>query len=1212
MTELLYIACTIAIAIASGTWLAGYWLALDAPRVKLVSHYLPIIFIHAAALLLILKAIGLRKGLLRATKSLCAISALSLIAFATPLFTSASRYFEALAGTGILLVTVSVGVVLILLLFRNMSDLSQKGVLVLLVAICASVYFWFGLWLFELHPPDGDEPYYLLIAHSIAYDHDIDSTNNFENKDYREYYPYELQPQYRSIEIMGKKYAVPNHNIGLPVLIAPAYWLFGHRGAYALMNLLAALLIANVFLLSSELGASRKHALIGSLLFGFSVPMLNYANQVFPATAAALIVLYAVRRLMRTSYDRKKELLIIVALSFALFMLKLRLSVIAGPLLILSLWQTSKRRVVWLYAGCGMGAVAIGAWLLRDRFVTLRLLTSRLDELFRMGASDFSPIHGILGQMLDQQFGLLVLSPLYLLAIAGVFVLLKSNRPAFFKLLFVAAPYYLVIGSVPWWNASWCPPCRFLIVILPLLGAMLGLGLSRLRTVRQMSVFFFTAAISATFTFLHLLSPVFRYDLANGANRAFWLLNINTHIDLSRFLPSFFRFDLTTPLRVIGEVIALSILFGLLFYRRKKAASQPGDSFETRSIYAAGLGIVAMLFLLAGGCFLDMFSPKSTFELEDEPLSIYDPPSRAFIKTGRRLTPGFPFERDVHIEAGNKLIVIDAMMRNPIWTTVPNIKLELESDEETIPVIDDPVDVELMQKYYRRVFVKGGDYKMRLWLELPGQDIKQVHPDKVANVYVDRVQILSAGGLYQLLYRIYGRLYLPFNKPTGLEYMGHAYLIEPNRKYLGEALLRSFIEAGAWSYASDLYAFRAHDDPLDLSPYSEEARIEIARSELSKGHAENALLVADLVRDDPILSFAARLIEVRAHLLQNDVEAARAVLRRLEEASARPPDLTLQAKYLWAQCLVAKGDESASFNVLRRIAYLKFHDQFDALCNLYSLALKFGDRAEMNRAVEMILKLRTEAVGVAEMKKSEGRQVEGGWVLERNGELESPVNVLSDTLAIRMRVKGKGTFETHVETGLVLDPTTGFARYIMPHIKVQLGDDKVQFVNIPYHDWTNTYIFFDGIEPGAQTLKIEYINDHTFQKDEQNRQFFLSKIWLQSALTFRRGAMNWQMETEEKGLAIFKTEIQPKFPVNRLMITLGELPDGDSATASLLIDGSEICSLDLTPGATGLFECPLDIGPGAYDATLKLKVPADNAASIEEFASGIAIVGFSY
>ena len=106
--------------------------------------------------------------------------------------------------------------------------------------------------------------------------------------------------------------------------------------------------------------------------------------------------------------------------------------------------------------------------------------------------------------------------------------------------------------------------------------------------------------------------------------------------------------------------------------------------------------------------------------------------------------------------------------------------------------------------------------------------------------------------------------------------------------------------------------------------------------------------------------------------------------------------------------------------------------------------------------------------------------------------------------------------------------------------------------------------------------------------------------------------MNWQMETEEKGLAIFKTEIQPKFPVNRLMITLGELPDGDSATASLLIDGSEICSLDLTPGATGLFECPLDIGPGAYDATLKLKVPADSAASIEEFASGIAIVGFSY
>ncbi|PWT88795.1 MAG: hypothetical protein C5B54_10045, partial [Acidobacteria bacterium] len=40
--------------------------------------------------------------------------------------------------------------------------------------------------------PTGDEPHYLITAHSIAVDGDIQLLNNYQEKDYRLFYPGEL------------------------------------------------------------------------------------------------------------------------------------------------------------------------------------------------------------------------------------------------------------------------------------------------------------------------------------------------------------------------------------------------------------------------------------------------------------------------------------------------------------------------------------------------------------------------------------------------------------------------------------------------------------------------------------------------------------------------------------------------------------------------------------------------------------------------------------------------------------------------------------------------------------------------------------------------------------------------------------------------------------------------------------------------------------
>ncbi|MBN2207993.1 MAG: hypothetical protein JW759_01670 [Candidatus Coatesbacteria bacterium] len=1209
MSALLCIIGTVCLAVCTKVVLGGYWLAQDVPRLQIVSRYIPIILIHASVLIAALCSLGLRRRITSAAKMLCSIAAVTFLLFASPLITAVSRLWEALGGVLFLAFIIAVVVVMFIALWRNLSDLSSRRAVAALVILCASSYFWLGLWLSDQHPPDGDEPYYLLIAHSIAHDLDIDPTNNFKSKEYLSYYPYELQPQYRNISIKGREYAVPNHNIGFPLLIALPYRLFGARGAFALMNLLAALLAANVFLMSQELGASRRNALLGALIFGFLVPMVSYANQLFPAMCAALLVVYAFRRLLRCAPGNWRNLVAILATCFLLFMLKIRLSLIIAPVLLLAAWSTTRRRLIWLYAGGGAALVGVVAWLLRDRFVTLQLLTSRLDELWRMGLSDFTPFNGIFGQMLDQQFGLLVLAPVYILAFIGAASLLKKDRSVLLKMLFVAGPYYVMVSAMPWWNASWCPPCRFLIPILPLMGALIGLGLGRISRVAQAAVFYFAAAVSASFTFLHLLSPVFRYDQPNGANRLFWLLHINTYIDFARLLPSFFRTDITTPVKVLLELLVFALLFVVLLRGRRASGSSEDALPRLKHVFAAGLGVAMMVGMLACAAVCDLSIVKSTYELEDEPLSIWDPPSRAYIRGGRRLTPGYPFERDVDIPGGEKLIIVQAMMRNPIWTTVPNIWLELENEVEKLRVIDEPVDLEVMIKYYKRVTLSGGHYRLRLGIEIPGEDMKEIDPDQVANVYVDRIQIIDPDGLEAFLYKVFSYAYRPFSRATSLEYAGHGYVFQPEYRRLGQRLLSAYIGQKMWSEAAELFSYRAETDPLDLSRETPDVLVKLARAALLMGRGDVALKIAAMVPGSTRMTYEAGLIAAEAHLGRDETEQA---LARLGSLSGLPHDRdeAIKAEYLSALCVERQGESLRAFEAFRRAANAPSDVQFEALCHVLHLAEKLGFPDYRARAADKMVELKTEKLTLGDMRKSGGQPADGGWVLERNGTFEAPVNVLSDTLAIGMRVKAKGTFETHIETGLVIDPATGLTRYVFPNIKVTLGDKPPKYLSVPFQEWTNTFVFIEGVEEGQHRLSIEYINDHTFQKDRQNRQFFLESVSLQSAVVAFGEQMTWEILPDDRS-AVLAFDLAPRFPVRSFAMNVGPLASSIPADAKLVVDGVSVRQFALDQDCGGMIEFPMELAAGEHEAVVEVSL-GEGSVSVDDLISAIDIIGFKY
>ena len=97
----------------------------------------------------------------------------------------------------------------------------------------------------------GDEPHYLVIAHSLVADGDLRIENNHQAGDYRSFHPGFLPMHYLTRGVDGVIYSV--HAPGLPTLLAPAYLLGGYRGAIVLLILIAALAATAVFSLAARL-----------------------------------------------------------------------------------------------------------------------------------------------------------------------------------------------------------------------------------------------------------------------------------------------------------------------------------------------------------------------------------------------------------------------------------------------------------------------------------------------------------------------------------------------------------------------------------------------------------------------------------------------------------------------------------------------------------------------------------------------------------------------------------------------------------------------------------------------------------------------------------------------------------------------------------------------------------------------------------------------
>jgi len=414
-----------------------------------------------------------------------------------------------------------------------------------------------------LDPVSGDEPTYLMTTISLLKDGDFNECNNFRQRDEQGFYPpsywqqgvarpqgyqgwpnmtYPLPVQWEQIEPLSRRCistdpatplpadgsqneAYTWHGLGLSILIAPAYALGGRLAVVFFLNLLGALLAANIYLLVRETVNKRWIAILTVATFMLTLPIFPFIYLIFTELPAALLVIYAFRRIRLWQNTGVQTAL--VALSIAsLPWLHYRYIPLAGILTLFYFYMSVRGKpklATWLrhYATLPLVLLVSALGIFGWSYTLFHEFTIKAGYLERNDATD--TILSGLGLFIDQRFGFLTTAPVFLLAGVGLIImgLEKRWRLDLIVILAVAIPYLGLLANFKYWWGIWAPPARYFIAILPLFALPFALGFARISTLLPSLIYKLTyaglLAVSLVQTAAFMFNPQDSFSFAlNG------------------------------------------------------------------------------------------------------------------------------------------------------------------------------------------------------------------------------------------------------------------------------------------------------------------------------------------------------------------------------------------------------------------------------------------------------------------------------------------------------------------------------------------------------------------------------------------------------------------------------------------------------------------------------------------------------------------------
>jgi hypothetical protein len=473
---------------------------------------------------------------------------------------------------------------------------------VLFFALPCTVYLALLPWSSFHRPPDGDEPWYLLITHSLAYDGDAELTNQYENGDWRHFLDRPIAPQPgdpRGPD--GEVYS--RHNELLPLLLAPAYRLAGRTGALVMMAIFTAALAWTSLRLARRYFPVRPGpALLAYALVAFTPPLLLYSYQVWVEIPAALLAAAALDRVLAPGGWGRKKWFGVGAPLMLLPLLKIRLLMLAGPLLLMA----------WLFAGrprkplviLGALLAVLGGGILGYNQIQYGnpLKVHSLQEIAFYDQPLRQYALGLSGFFWDSAFGLFASAPLWLLLLPAGVLLVRHRHPLAAHLAAFALPYLALVAPRSEWYGGWCPPFRYALVTLPLLGVALIPLLARRRAAGARALLAALGALTLALTLLWLVFPGWTYNFADGRTYLLDALSQHFDTDIARLFPSSVRPRTATWVWPLASLL----LVPLWFLPRR-----------TRLRAAASWGLAGLLLAMVAMPVLARRLPTAVVEFED-------------------------------------------------------------------------------------------------------------------------------------------------------------------------------------------------------------------------------------------------------------------------------------------------------------------------------------------------------------------------------------------------------------------------------------------------------------------------------------------------------------------------------------------------------------------------------------------------------------------
>ena len=240
-----------------------------------------------------------------------------------------------------------------------------------------------------------------------------------------------------------------------------------------------------------------------------------------------------------------------------------------------------------------------------------RLTDSKYLMWFLQG---YNPLYGILGGLLDQEYGLFFYTPLYILACVGTGLLSRKEWREALPILTIFSLNYLAICLWPLWHAAPTPPSRYFLPILPLLGVFLARFFLHNSRVIKPVVSGVCAIWSGLFAWMVTINPWWRYNWADGTNNFLEHFSHNVAVNLPKLFPSWIRLNPAAPYLTVLAILGIGILIYVLRIEAKRSCS----FFHT---FPSESQIFMTLTLFLGLCFVGLslgkVTPTRVMEAED-------------------------------------------------------------------------------------------------------------------------------------------------------------------------------------------------------------------------------------------------------------------------------------------------------------------------------------------------------------------------------------------------------------------------------------------------------------------------------------------------------------------------------------------------------------------------------------------------------------------